>query len=150
MKLGLAAVLSLTLFACAGSEPDSSVASVAANETEAAVVHFGTDSWAPTWSGALTPGGTLEIDYDFDRLPECRNQGHVVSWVMEASYRFDGGAWQSVILPGSPGAASTTNELHIPEGAKSLDLWFTNRAVGGYDHCVAYDSQFGANYTRVF
>ena len=146
MKLGLGAVLAFALVGCAGAEPAASDGVSTANETEAATVRFGVDAWEPTWS-SVTPGGTLTIDYDFDRLTTCRNTGHVVSWVMEANYRFDGGAWQSIVLPGSPGAAETTNQIAIPKDAKSIDLWFTNRAVGGYDHCIAYDSRFGANYS---
>lgn len=154
MKLGLGPVaLAVAMVGCAASEPDASsvVANATANETAAAVVHFGVDAWEPTWSSAVVPGSTLTIDYDFDRLTSCRNQGHVVSWVMEANYRFDGdGAWKSILLPGSPGAAETTNEIAIASDAKSIELWFTNRAVGGYDHCVAYDSRFGANYSHSF
>jgi hypothetical protein len=152
MKLSLAALLACSLAACAAA-PDGTAsdgtASSSANETASSAVRFGTSSWDPTW-GSVKAGDALTIDYDFDRLPECRNQSTLDSWVIEASYRFDGGDVQKTVLDGSPGAGSTSNVIRIPEGAKTIELWFENHAVGGYDHCSAFDSKFGANYTYKF
>lgn len=134
---------------CAASSGDAATSNEA-QVTSAASVHFGTSSWDPTWSGTPKAGGTLAIDYDFARLPQCRNQGRVVSWVVEVSYRFDGGVTKTAALSGSPGAGEFLPDsgIAIPAGAKSIELWFENRAVGSYDDCTAFDSQYGKNYTH--
>jgi len=115
-----------------------------------ATVHFSSSSWEPRWEGTPHAGRTLAIDYDFARLPQCRNTGRLVSWVVEVSYRFDGGPITTSALAGSPGTGTVLPEtgIAIPESARAIELWFQNRAVGGYDTCASWDSRFGANYTH--
>jgi hypothetical protein len=139
--------------ACGSADPDPGSANAETSEpgyTEGARVSFSAEGWEPTWSGTPKAGGHLAIDYDFARLPQCRNQSRLVSWVVEVSWRFDGGATSTAALPGSPGAGETLPKsgIAIPEGARSIELWFENRAVGGYDDCEAWDSRYGANYTH--
>lgn len=136
---------------CGGSDDRSGVTTDDGNAyTDQASVRFTTQSWMPSWSGAPRAGGTLRVDYDFARLPQCRNQGRVVSWVIEASWRFDGGEIKTAVLPGSPGAGEflADSGIVIPRGAKQIELWFENRAVGGYDDCTAWDSNYAANYVH--
>lgn len=104
----------------------------------------------PTFSRDIDEAWTIQVKYDFDRLPECRNTSRVDSWVIDMSYRFDGGKTTTVALPGSPGAGETSDIINVPSGAKSIEVWFENHAVGGYDNCAAWDSQFGANYKYDF
>ena len=134
---------------CAASSGDASTSNEA-QVTSAASVRFAAGSWEPTWAGTLKAGSTLAIDYDFARLPQCRNTSRVDYWVVEVSYRFDGGATKTVALSGSPGAADFLPDsgIAIPAGAKSIEMWFQNHAVGGYDDCSAFDSQYGKNYTH--
>jgi hypothetical protein len=146
------AAFAVSLIACSAA-PSSSSSEAASQEpayTEDARVRFSTASWEPSWQGALHAGGHLHIDYAFERLPQCRNQGRVVSWVVEVNYRFDGGPITTVALNGSPGASTTLSEagIAIPSDARTIELWFENRAVGGYDHCDAWDSHYGHNYTH--
>lgn len=143
-------VLLLPLVAAACAANDDHAATNEPAYTEDARVSFRTSNWDPSWSGTPHAGGRLRIDYDFARLPQCRNQSRLVSWVVEVSWRFDGGAVTTKALPGSPGAGETLPDdgIAIPRDAKKIELWFENRAVGGYDHCEAWDSQYGANYVH--
>lgn len=137
----------LSLVACAAPSPEATSSD---EYTEDARVRFTTGSWEPTWSGALRGGRHLQVDYDFDRLPQCRNQGRLVSWVVEVSWQFDDGPISTAALAGSPGSASVLPDtgIAIPEGKHQIALWFQNRAVGGYDDCSAWDSRYGANYVH--
>jgi hypothetical protein len=149
LSLGGSLLLFFCVAACSGGSSGTDVSADPAY-TEDATVVFAAGGWEPTWRGSPRAGGRLHIDYDFARLPQCRNQSRVVSWVIEVSYRFDGGRATTAALDGSPGASSTLDgsAIEIPKDARSIELWFENRAVGGYDHCDAWDSRFGANYVH--
>jgi hypothetical protein len=69
---------------------------------------------------------------------------------VEVNWRFDGGEIHTAALPGSPGTAEVLDDagISVPHGARSIELWFENRAVGGYDHCEAWDSRYGENYAH--
>ncbi len=145
--------LSLAITAAAGCSASHDAAATTNDDnayTEDATVRFTTESWSPAWSGSVRAGGNLRVAYDFARLPQCRNQGRVVSWVIEVSWRFDGGEVKTAALDGSPGASDVLPEsgIVIPRGAKQIELWFENRAVGGYDDCTAWDSNYAANYVH--
>lgn len=153
MKLSPSIALTASLLVLAGCTATSDGAPEAASAPElgeSAEVVFREGAWEPTWSGAPHQGGRLRVSYDFARLPQCRNQGRLVSWVVEVSFRFDGGAITTVALPGSPGAATTlpSEGIVVPRDAHRIELWFENRAVGGYDDCAAWDSHYGANYAH--
>lgn len=140
----------LSLVACGSDGTSGGEATAEPAYTEDASVRFSTASWDPAWNGTPRAGGRLRVDYDFARLPQCRNQSRLVSWVVEVSWRFDGGETHTSALPGSPGSGESLPEsgIEIPNGARSIELWFDNRAVGGYDHCEAWDSAYGKNYTH--
>jgi hypothetical protein len=38
--------------------------------------------------------------------------------------------------------------ITIPRGAKQIELWFESHAVGGYDPCSAWDSNYSASYVH--
>jgi hypothetical protein len=146
------AVVAVSLVGCSAA-PSSSSDEAASQEpayTEDAHVRFTSASWEPSWQGTPHAGGHLHVAYAFERLPQCRNQGRAVSWVVEVNYRFDDGPITTVALSGSPGASTTLPDtgIAIPSDAHTIELWFENRAVGGYDHCNAWDSHYGQNYTH--
>jgi hypothetical protein len=138
---------SVALSACA-AVPSGDGSSDALPLTADAHVRFASNAWEPAWVGTPHAGGRLVIDYDFARLPACRNQSHVTSWVVDVHWRFDGGEVHTEALAGSPGTGETLvdSAIVLPRDARSIELWFENRAVGGYDHCQAWDSRYGANY----
>jgi hypothetical protein len=147
----VACVLGLVSLAGCATEASVGEESSAALVTEDAHVQFTSDSWEPTWSAAPRAGGNLVVDYDFGRLPQCRNESTLDSWVVEVNWRFDGEEIHTEALPGSPGAgtALANSRIAIPPSARSIELWFENRAVGGYYHCSAWDSRYGANYDHL-
>jgi Family of unknown function (DUF6209) len=149
MRLWFFCALSFLVAACSGkaSQPSPTVSD---DLNEDASVSFTASSWDPSWNGTLRAGGSLRVDYDFARLPQCRNESRLDSWVVDVSWRFDGGPITTASLPGSPGAGETLPDgaIAIPEGAKTIELWFENHAVGGYDNCSAWDSQYGQNYSH--
>lgn len=112
---------------------------------EAPVITFNKD-WSETVRGV--PGSTqsVTITYDLSRLPTCRQTYNgLPSWDTLAYYRFDGGAaqYKSVTAVSGYMRYGTSVELFIPEGAKTLELWFKNNDRAG---CVAWDSDYGRNY----
>lgn len=104
-----------------------------------------TETFSETATGPIVAGSAIRIDYDLDRLTECRgstNGSEVWSVTGHAKFgttvtefaltRLDSGR----VVPLKP-------ELEIPSTATSVELWFTNNNRWG---CNAYDSNDGANY----
>ena len=117
-----------------------------------AVVHF-TSSWttsveaAPGEDDALEGGTTVDIDYDFRRLPQCRSSyGASPAWSISMFTRVDGGTVTSEELEVTALGTRIQGPGHvrIPAGAKSIAFWFENDDAYG---CNEWDSSYGANYT---
>jgi len=110
-----------------------------------AAIAFSSD-WSERVTGTLRAGGSVNIDYALDRLPNCR-QGYsgFATWDILAYYRFDGGAAQYVPVtqPARSQRFSVLTPIAIPSGARRMELWFFNSDRGG---CRQYDSDFGSNY----
>jgi hypothetical protein len=113
-------------------------------------VRFDSD-WTETVEGELEPGGVLVVDYDWERLPDCRviYRGFP-GWEILAHIRFDTGDLvpaQSVTRPGSwadPTVRRVLAIFPIPEDAHHAELWFEN---GQYPPtCRTWDSDYGRNY----
>ena len=116
------------------------------------VLTFSAD-WTETQHGALVAGGTLVVEYDLARLPQCfgvtvdgvpswRTIGHamfqpggqeVTGQVSEVTEGVDGGL---IVVP-------RDWELEVPDGAEWVELWFE---TGGEGCDTAWDSDFGANF----
>jgi uncharacterized protein YraI len=112
---------------------------------ELSTITFDTD-WNETASGALVAGSTIAIDYDLDRLTECRGStGGSDVWGVTGFASFDGG--EAVVFGVSriDGGVTVpvTAELDVPAGASSVAFWFEINNRWG---CHAYDSNMSANY----
>jgi hypothetical protein len=116
------------------------------------VVHF-TAGWttslesAPGADYALVGGTTVDIDYDFRRLPQCRStSGANPAWAITMFTQVDGGAISSTELSLTIDGAEIQQPGHVtlPAGAQTVALWFENDDVYG---CNQWDSSYGANYT---
>jgi len=113
-------------------------------------VRFG-DDWSESIEGELVAGGVLVVDYDWDRLPDCRviYRGFP-GWEIIAHPRFDAGTpvpAQSVTRPGGQGDPNVHPVLAvfpIPLQARRVELWFENTQYP--PTCQAWDSDFGRNY----
>ncbi|MFH1808853.1 MAG: DUF6209 family protein [Pseudomonadota bacterium] len=109
------------------------------------------DDWSERVEGELHADSVLVIDYDWDRLPQCRvvYRGFE-NWEILAHLRFDDGTYvptQSVTRYGGQG----DNHVHpvlavypVPVGARHVELWFENTQYP--PTCQAWDSDFGHNY----
>jgi hypothetical protein len=108
-----------------------------------ATITFGKD-FRQKVAGALEMGKTVRVDYDVDRLTECRGeQGGIPQWAITGFYKIDGGDVRTFAAGGLPllhGGGASSFVLDRP-GA--LEIWFQNTDRWG---CNAYDSAFGANY----
>lgn len=102
--------------------------------------------------GTLRAGGTVAIDYDPARLPQCFGDTYMArrSWDTLAWVRLLPSGevlpYQSVIACDDARCATPRGQLAsfaLPEGTEAIEVWFSTsgRACG-----VHYDSDFGRNY----
>ncbi|MBX3269913.1 MAG: hypothetical protein KF729_06610 [Sandaracinaceae bacterium] len=116
-----------------------------------ATIRFGAD-WRHTLEGTLRAGGTVAIDYDLARLPQCAGDTYMGrrSFDTLAHAR----VWpsgelleqQSLLECAEPYCTDPGPRrpvLQIPAGATSIELWFS---TSGRSCGVHYDSAFGRNY----
>lgn len=152
--LSAALTLLLSLTACGPTEPDTAQAEQASTPATIARLSF-LSNWHEVRSGELRQGSQLILDYDLQRLPQCRgtHNGHP-AWDTQAHLRFaPGGQLVSasvrrfVTNQGVPTtvAESLPLEVTIPEDATSVAIYFQNYDGAG-GSCSAWDSEFGANY----
>jgi len=106
-------------------------------------------NWAQSRRGYIQPGGTLAINYDPVRLPQCRAEElGVAVWEIGAFVRFHPGEqfYQGpVTARGDPGTQPSPIpfNVQVPADAQTVEFWFQVTNVFG---CSAWDSRFGQNY----
>ena len=106
-------------------------------------------NWTQSRRGYIQPGGTLAIDYDPGRLPQCRAEElGVAVWEIGAFVRFHPGEqfYQGpVTARGDPGTQPSPIpfNVQVPADAQTVEFWFQVTNVFG---CSAWDSRFGQNY----
>ena len=109
-----------------------------------AVLTFGADG-KPKLAGKLARGGELRIDYDPERLTDCRgSQYGNPAWTITGYYRIAGSEPQSFYVAGFSPTGSVTAPLLELDRSGDLELWFQNTSRWG---CSAFDSNDGANYS---
>ncbi|MGZ3439931.1 MAG: DUF6209 family protein, partial [Polyangia bacterium] len=108
--------------------------------------------WRQVQAGAIVAGGTLTVDYDLSRLPQCNGstyQGEP-AWGISGYARFSPGG-QLVTGPltqyevSAAGAVvgKTPWTLSVPADATGVQLWFETSG----ETCSTYwDSNYGQNY----
>ncbi len=99
------------------------------------------DNWDEVVSGTLRAGQQFIVNYDVDRLPECRATYNGPAWVIVAQYRFDNGPIQETTVTGYGTSAATP--ITAPAGARHLEMWFRNTDRGS---CIRWDNNYGSNY----
>lgn len=113
------------------------------------------ESFQTHTEGLLRQGGYLRLDYDIDRLPECRgtHNGHP-AWDIVAHLRFlpggqelEGSVRELVSVNGVPTNQANDRPFvaQIPADATAVEIWFRNYTGAG-SSCVRWDSNYGANY----
>ncbi|MGC4114575.1 MAG: DUF6209 family protein [Myxococcales bacterium] len=107
-------------------------------------------------TGVLHAGGWFAIDYDLDRLPQCRaTHNGFPAWGTTAYVRFNpsgevasGPVNEFERVNGVPTnkALDKRFEVKIPAGTTSAEVWFKNESGAG-NSCESWDSNYGANYS---
>lgn len=98
-------------------------------------------NWDEVVSGTLRAGQTFIVNYDVNRLPECRATYNGPAWAIVALYRFDNGPIEETVVTGS--GTSVAAAIVAPAGARHLEMWFRNTDRSS---CVRYDNNYGSNY----
>lgn len=97
-------------------------------------------------AGTLSAGHAVRVRYDSDRLPDCRGDlaGGTPGWAITGHASIDGGDELLVSFTPSRDDATVLEGLvgTLPSGG-DLSLYFTVTSRWG---CIAYDSDYGANY----
>nr|WP_211194302.1 DUF6209 family protein [Pyxidicoccus fallax] len=105
------------------------------------------EGWVEYVVGTPKAGQPLVIDYDIDRLPECRLlYNGAPTWDVAVHYRFGSGTVTTTSVTTVSGFSRRGAPVTIqaPTWARSVTMWFENWDRG---YCRRWDSQFGANYT---
>ena len=111
--------------------------------------------WTSTLTGDIAQGEKLTIEFDPQRLPQCRlNWRGAEVWDITGYTRFhpNGGVFSGSLLQriGSPSGIVTTLQpipwvVSVPFDAAQVELWFHNFYQVS-SRCDAWDSRFGQNY----
>ena len=118
--------------ACDGGTPSPSGPTIRFHADFTSTVH-----------GTLEQGATVAIDYDENRLQDCRgSQNGYAQWGIMVYYRFDDGEFQTMGIAGNVEPSSGLPTLELSHRG-NLEMWFENTNSYG---CHAYDSSYGANY----
>ncbi|HNS99689.1 MAG TPA: DUF6209 family protein [Polyangiaceae bacterium] len=111
--------------------------------------------WKHVQHGTIVEGGTLTIQYDLARLPDCRGTHNgYPAWDTTAFARFMpmGELHQGSVRAFESNQGIPTTKAHgipitfdVPKGATSVQLWFRNASGAGMS-CETWDSNLEANY----
>jgi hypothetical protein len=104
------------------------------------------EGWVEYVVGTLKAGQPFVVDYDLDRLPECRLlYNGAPTWEVWVYYRFDNGVTGSTSVTAVSGYSrfGVPVTLNAPAGARSVSMWFENWDRG---YCHRWDSNYSANY----
>jgi hypothetical protein len=101
------------------------------------------EQWNEIVDGSLVAGASVKIEYDADRLTQCRgDQGGHPAWTIYGNYFASDGSKKSFWVAGhSPDGQTKTPTLVAPPD--ELEIWFENTSIWG---CIGYDSNQGNNY----
>ncbi|NTX58300.1 DUF6209 family protein [Myxococcus sp. CA039A] len=107
------------------------------------------EGWVEYPVGTVKAGQTFVVEYDIDRLPECRLlYNGAPTWEVWVRYRFDNGVTGDLSVTQVSGYSryGVPVTLTAPAGARSVALWFENWDRG---YCRRWDSSYGQNYRFV-
>jgi hypothetical protein len=111
-----------------------------AGETTMATVRFLSD-WSQQQVGDIRAGEPLQIEYNPERLPQCRSSRYgQPAWSIAAYLRFHPGGQEK---SGRVAPGSEPLEVKVPSDATKIEIWFNNTDQTG---CTTWDSRYGQNY----
>ncbi len=113
--------------------------------------------WEPRQHGQIRPGGKLVVEFDPERLPQCRQSSHGAQvWDIEVGMIFHpGGQWfvgsvmKKIRMPNNGpvvGLEPQPYEVTVPADATRVEMWFKNYTTIGGRGCEAWDSRYCQNY----
>ncbi len=113
------------------------------------------DNWEESTWGIRRQGGYLRVNYDIDRLDDCRGTHNgFPAWDVVAHAKFlpggqlfSGSVREFIDHQGVPTNQGVDHPylVKIPDDAEAVQLWFMNYTGAG-SSCQAWDSNEGANY----
>jgi hypothetical protein len=144
-----------------GSAPSASPASASlAHAAQLPTLGFGTggsDEWTNTVNGTLSAGAEFELDYNGQRLQNCRGvEDGYPAWQIAATVLQLPSQQQSSYnlfvnpqLPEGGGIdysqlVEVNPTVSLAGDTSSIQVWFENTDVDG---CSAWDSNYGNNYS---
>lgn len=136
----------VTLVACAETPAEDGVGAGGKADGQLTTLRFG-DDWSERSDGSLVAGLPIRIEYDLDRITDCRGSTNGSDvWGITGFAQFDDDAPTTFevtrIVNGKTVPAPI--ELEIPARAAYVQFWFQSTNIWG---CNAYDSNDGANYS---
>lgn len=150
LRLVVVSATALVAVGCGNPEDTASEGDrIESDQTSStATVHFESD-FDETVDGTLRQGGTLVVDYDAARLPQCRDGANDGSagWTI-TGFAKSGGQTRNFYVAGHAADSSIDEndppkaQIALPD-AGDLELWFQVTSLSG---CNGYDSNEGANY----
>jgi uncharacterized protein YraI len=103
--------------------------------------------YTETTTGSLVAGSTVRVTYDLSRLETCDAESNGTAvWGTTGYAQFDDGTTVSLTLSELQGldVVPVDAELVLPASATRVAFWFTQTNEWG---CIAYDSDYGQNYS---
>ncbi len=138
--------LATSLAACVADDQAGDEASAGGKADGQAPTIVFDDHWGEAANGTLLAGDKVSIDYDLDRLTQCRGStGGSEVWGVTGHASFDGGEPVAfgVSRLESGRVKPVIASVDIPATATSVEFWF---AINNRWGCIAYDSNDNANY----
>jgi hypothetical protein len=134
------ALVFMLLGACAAAPATSSGGGGKADGNEPTIAFHG--DYTQHVSGTLLAGSPVRIEYDLDRVTDCRSD----AWGVSGYAQFDGSTPVafSVSRIADGDVVPVDADLDLPASASHVQIWFEVTDKYG---CHAYDSNEGANYS---
>ena len=143
IALSLALLASLGSLGCVGDADESSDSSDA---KAVAVLSFGAD-WSVEQSAPLVEGRKVRIEYDEERLPDCRGEMNGnPAWSITAYSSINEAEPETTLVAGFSPTGQDPDPVIDLEEAGDLAIWFSVHNRWG---CIEYDSDFGNNFNFV-
>jgi hypothetical protein len=142
------ASISLLLVAACAADPSTSGNTAGegkADGTEPTIAFNG--DFSQTVTGHLLAGSPVRVQYSLDRVTACKGESNNSDvWGASGFAAFDSGEQTSfeVSRLASGHTVPVDAEVQLPASATSVSFWFTSNNEWG---CIAYDSNYGNNYT---
>lgn len=112
--------------------------------------------WRQQQHGEIKAGGKLVIEFDPERLPQCRQSSHGAQvWDIDVGMLFHpggqyfgGSVMRKDRMPNGGmiiGLSPQPFEVNVPSDAASVEMWFHNYTTLGHG-CESWDSRYCQNY----